>query len=211
MLPAPASIAAVPSTKSSPSCNPAVPPPPVTGAAVGTKLVDEVSGAVTVSVTVAMGATVGEEVTAGVPEADVKAPEGVVSPPEAGAVIVPEIVTDGEKVGTVDVEEDALQAETATGARRVRAPQLRAVSLARRAAPAVVVRAFIEPLLMRPADDDGVSRSRRRKPGYRKGKKRDRSGRRPLRRRQVPENAGGHRGKAGGRRGRAMACLPSEY
>jgi len=30
-------------------------------------------------------------------------------------------------------------------------------------------------------------------------------------RRQVPENADGHKGKAGGRPRRAMACLPSEY
>ena len=70
--------------------------------------------------------------------------EGVVAP-EAGAVIVPEMVTDGVKVGTVGVEEDPLQAETATGARRVRAPQHRAVSLARSAVPAIVVRTFMEP------------------------------------------------------------------
>src|SRR5271165_57912 len=160
-----------------------------------------------------MGVTVAEEVTPGVTEAVEVAvvPDAGVVPSEPGAVTVPEMLTDGVKVGTFGVEADPLQAETATGARRVRAPQLRAVSLARRAAPAVVVRTFMEPLLMRPADDDCVSRSRRQKPGYRKGKKRDRSGRRPLRRRQVPENAGGHKGKAGDRRGRAMACLPSEY
>jgi hypothetical protein len=105
---------------------------------------------VTVSVTVVTGVTVADEVTPGVPEVvvtveDAEAPEEGVLPPEAGAVRVPEIVTDGVKVGTVGVEEDPLQAETATGARRVKAPQLRAVSLARRAAPAVVVRTFMEP------------------------------------------------------------------
>lgn len=104
-------------------------------------MVDEVAGAVTVSVTVATGVAVEEAEL--VPEAVVWPEEGVVAP-DAGAVIVPEMVTDGVKVGTV-VEEDPLQAETATGARRVRAPQLRAVSLARRAAPAVVVRTFMEP------------------------------------------------------------------
>ena len=72
-------------------------------------------------------------------------PEEAVLPSEAGAVTVPEMVTDGEKVGTVGVEEDPLQAETATGASRVRAPQHRAVSLARSAVPAIVVRTFMGP------------------------------------------------------------------
>ena len=66
-------------------------------------------------------------------------------PPEAGAVIVPEMVTDGVKVGTVGDVVDPLQAETATGARRVRAPQHRAVSLTRSAVPAIVVRTFMGP------------------------------------------------------------------
>jgi hypothetical protein len=226
MLPTPASIAAAASPKSSPSCNPAVPPPPVGGAAVGISLVDEVAGAVTVSVTVTWGVAVeAGELTPGVPDAvvDVVAPEEALLPSEAGAVavrvIVPEMVTDGVKVGMFGVEEDPLQAVTATGARRVRAPQHRTVSLARSAVPAVVVRTFMKPLLMRPADDDCVSRSWRQKrfpvlaseTRYRKGKTRDRSGRRPLRRRQVPENADDHKGKACDRRGRAMACLPSEY
>src|ERR1700693_647730 len=218
MLPAPASIAAAASPKSSPSCNPAVPPPPVGGAAVGISLVDEVAGAVTVSVTVTSGVAVeAGELTPGVPDAgvDVVAPEEGLLPSEAGAVavrfIVPEMVTDGVKVGMAGVEEDPLQAVTATGARRVRAPQHRTVSLARSAVPAVVVRTFMKPLLMRPADDECVSRSWRQKPRYRKGKTRDRSGRRPLRRRQVPENADDHKRKACDRRGRAMACLPSEY
>lgn len=155
MLPAPASIAAAPSPKSSPSCNPAVPPPPVGGAATGTWLVDEVAGAVTVSVTVALGVAVREdELTPGVPEAvvlveDAVTPEEALLPLEAGAVAepvaVPEVATDGVKVGTVDVVEDPLQAETATGARRVRAPQHRTVSLARSAVPVIVVRTFMGP------------------------------------------------------------------
>jgi hypothetical protein len=193
----------------------------VTGAAVGTSLLDETAGAVTVSVTVAVGMAVEEDDgTPGVPEAvvsveDAVTPEEAELPPEAGAVpepvVVPEVLTDGVKVGIVGDVEDPLQAETATGARRVRAPQHRAVSRARSAVPPVVVRTFMAPLLMRPADDDCVSRPRHQKPGYRKGKRRDRPGRRPLRRRQVPENADGHKGMAPDRRKRAMACLPSEY
>src|SRR5271157_3245555 len=148
MLPAPTSIAAAPSPKSSPSCNPAVPPPPVTGAAVGISLVDEVAGAVTVLVTVGVGvgvfvAVAEPELTPGVPEEVVLPDEGVVLPPEAGTL--PEMLTDGVKVGIVGDEEDPLQAETATGARRVRAPQHRAVSLARSAVPAIVVRTFMGP------------------------------------------------------------------
>ena len=76
-------------------------------------------------------------------------PEDGVLPLEAGAVTervaVPEMVTDGVNVGTVGVEEDPLQAETATGARRVRAPQHRAVSLRRSAVPAIVVCTFMGP------------------------------------------------------------------
>src|SRR5580704_13311652 len=149
MLPAPASSAAAPSPKSSPSCNPAVPPPPVTGAAVGISLLDEVAGAVTVFVTVTAGWAAGEfELTPGVPE-PVVLPGEAVLPPEAGAVpdprTVPEMVTDGVNVGIVGDVEDPLQAEMATGARRVRAPKHRAVSLARSAGPANVVHTFMGP------------------------------------------------------------------
>jgi hypothetical protein len=126
----------------------------VTGAAVGTSLLDEVAGAVTVLVTVAVGVPVGElEATPGVPEAvvlvDVEAPDEAVLPPEADAVAVwvtvPEMVTDGVNVGIVGDVEDPLQAEMATGASRVRAPQHRAGSLARSAVPAIVVRTFMGP------------------------------------------------------------------
>ncbi|MGO8888874.1 MAG: hypothetical protein ACLQB1_04055 [Streptosporangiaceae bacterium] len=104
----------------------------------------------TVSVTVATGVAVEEEVTPGVPEAvvwveDAVVPEEGVLPSEAGAVSAPEMLTDGVKVGTVGVEVDPLQAETATGASRVRAPQHTAVSLARNAVPAIVVRTFMGP------------------------------------------------------------------
>ena len=142
MLPAPASIAAAPTAKSRPSCNPAVPPPPVAGAAFGVWLADEV--AVTVTVAVAVGGAGVLEVTPGVPGE-------VVPPSEAGAVAGPvpvdEVRTDVEIEGMVGVvgEEVELQAETATGASRIRAPQPRAVSLAPSAVLALVVRTFMGP------------------------------------------------------------------
>jgi hypothetical protein len=151
------------------SWNPAVPPPPVTGAALGTWL------AVTVSVTVAVavwgaGAVTVEvavEVTPGVATAELL-PDGVL-PEDAGTVPVPvgEVVTDGVKTVGVDVDEDEVQAETAAGANRIRAPQQRAVSLAPSGLPAIVPRTFMDPPsapLLRRADDDCVSRSRRQKP-----------------------------------------------
>src|SRR5271154_3947445 len=97
MLPTPASIRAAPSAKSRPSCNPAVPPPPVTGAAFGITVVVEVAGAVTVSVTVGVtslpvGAGV-LEVTPGVP-GELLVPEKGVLLSEEGAE--PALCTDGE-------------------------------------------------------------------------------------------------------------------
>jgi hypothetical protein len=141
MLPAPTSIAAAPTAKSRPSCNPAVPPPPVAGAAFGVWLVDEVAVTVTVAVAVGGGAVL--EVTPGVPDE-------VVPPSEAcavaGPVPVDEVLTDVEIEGIVGVgEEVELQAETATGASRIRAPQPRAVSLAPSAVLALVVRTFMRP------------------------------------------------------------------
>jgi len=102
-----------------------------------------VAGAVTVSVTVTVGVTVGEgEVTPGVGVwvEGVVAPEAGVLAPEAGAMLAV-----GVRLGTVGVEADPLQAETATGASRVRAPQDTTVSLARNAVPATVVRTFMGP------------------------------------------------------------------
>ena len=130
------------------SCHPAVPPPPVTGAALGNRLVDEVAGAVTVLVTVAVDVAFRGarelELTPGVPDATVLPDEGEL-PEEADAVTDPvgEVVTDGEK--TVGVEdEDEVHAETATGASRVRAAQQKAVSLAPRGVPAIVLRTFMD-------------------------------------------------------------------
>jgi len=133
--------------------NPAVPPPPVTGAAGGTLLAGE---AVTVFVTVAAGSAA-LELTPGVPDAELtwdeaELPEDAEPPGEAE---VPEeaelpddavdgLMTDGEKMGVL-LDEDEVHAETATGASSVRAPQHSAVSLAANGVPAVVPRTFMGP------------------------------------------------------------------
>jgi hypothetical protein len=121
----------------------------VTGAALGIGLVDEVAVAVVVTVAVAVAVAVagGElELTPGVPDAALLPEEGVL-PEEAGAVTdpVPEVVTDGEKTVGVVEDVDVVQAETATGASRIRVPQDRTVSLARTGVPAVVLRTFMAP------------------------------------------------------------------
>jgi hypothetical protein len=152
MLPAPATMAARPATRSSASWNPAVPPPPVTGAATGTGL------SVGVTVTTGVGVTVrvarGEmvavgvevEVMPGVPEVAVPLPaEGVLPelPAEADAVIdaVPEMLTDGVKTEGDGVgDDDEVHAVSATGASRVSAPQHKTVSFT----PSVVPRTFTD-------------------------------------------------------------------
>jgi hypothetical protein len=164
MLPAPASIAAAPSPRSSVSCNPAVPPPPVTGAALGIGLVDELARAVAVLVTVAVGVGVpdaGElELTPGVLDAllldavllldalllDVLRADRDEFPEEADAVTVPvgEVVTEGEKTVGVEVEPE-VHADTPAEASRVRAAQQTAVSLAPRGVSAIVLRTFMDP------------------------------------------------------------------
>jgi hypothetical protein len=134
--------------------NPAVPPPPVTGAPFGT-LPEGVE--VTVCVTVTSGRGLDEadaalEDTPGVVAGDVlpdeaDVPDEAEAPEEADAVSVPvdEVVTDGEKTVGVVVDEDDVHAETATGASSVRAPQHSAVSLAPNGVPAVAPRTFMDP------------------------------------------------------------------
>ena len=123
------------------SWKPAVPPPPVTGAAGGMLLGETVTVCVTVTsgvagdaVAVAVAVTPGVEVL----------PDGDVSP-EAVAVTVAVPDTDGEKTvgGVVEVEE--VQAERATGASRARAPQQRAVRVALSGVLAIVPRTFMDP------------------------------------------------------------------
>ena len=127
------------------SWKPAVPPPPVTGAAGGMVLGWTVTVCVTVTsgvagdavaVAVAVAVTPGVEV---LPDGDVSAEEAV-----AVTVAVP-VDTDGEKTvgGVVDVDE--VHAERATGASRARAPQHRAVSVALSGVPPIDPRTFMDP------------------------------------------------------------------
>ena len=125
--------------------NPAVPPPPVTGAPDGTVLVGVV---VIVCVTVTTGCAVDvSEATPGVPVGDVLPDEAdVPDEAEPDAEPVPdEVLTDGEKTVGVVVDEDEVHAETATGASSVRAPQHNTVSLAPNGVPVVAPRTFMDP------------------------------------------------------------------
>jgi hypothetical protein len=146
MLPAPARIAAAPRPNSGASWNPAVPPPPVAGAAVTDGLADwrgvadrTVEGLALALGVVALAVSLGR--LAGVVEA---APEG---DNDVG-------VADGKFCEGKDPE----QAETDTDARMVKVAQP-TVSLARGLVPVLVVRIFMG-LLMPPEDGGYVSRSR---------------------------------------------------
>jgi hypothetical protein len=82
-----------------------------------------------------------------VPVGDVLPDEGDV-PDEAEAdvpVPVGVLVTVGEMIVGVVVEEDEVHAETATGASSVRAPQHSAVSLAPNGVPVVAPHTFMDP------------------------------------------------------------------
>lgn len=175
MLPAPASTAAPPRAKRSVRWNPAVPPPPVAGAAVGSGLAD------------GLGATDGDADgdsdgdCDGDSDGDAEGlAEGLAlvlseapTVPLGKMVEVGDAVPAGENEDAPTEEVDPEQAETAAEASRVMVPQPMTVNIALSPVPAMVVRTFMEP----PA----------------------RSGRRP-----VPENADGHKGKAHGRHRNAM-------
>jgi hypothetical protein len=144
--------------RSSVSWKPAVPPPPVFAAPDG--IVVLAGATVTVSVTVVWGATAAVavavavdvdvdvelvELRPGVPPGSAEPPDAVEPPEEPAAPdAVPE-VTVGEKTVGVDVVVPEVHAETATGTRRVRAPQQRAVSLALSGVPTSVPRTFMDP------------------------------------------------------------------
>lgn len=135
MLPRPATIAAPPSTARPPSWNPAVPPPPVTGAPVGTGLGEK------------LGEGLGEGLGDGLSEG-----EGL-SLAEALAEVSPLAVSlaDTEPLAVGENDEtgglpDDVQAESATQASMaVRRPQPAAVSRTRCAVRAMAVHALIEP------------------------------------------------------------------
>jgi hypothetical protein len=149
MLPAPARIAATPSPKSRASWNPAVPPPPVDGAAAGNELA-------------AAGLAWAEGLAA------VRADEGLalargvltLAVPLGRALDVAEALLPGENVVGVAEGEDAEQAEIDAEASMAEMAQLAAINFARTPArPTRVVRIFVN-LLTRPAGGGSASRSR---------------------------------------------------
>jgi hypothetical protein len=138
MLPRPASIAAAPSPKSQVCWSPAVPPPPVGGAAVGNG----------VGLAVAAGAGVGVVAGVGVP---VAAGAGValwvgdaVELAVSLGVAVAEALDEGDDEGS-DAEGDDVQAEIAAEASMATMPQPTAVSLAPSAVRAAAMCIFMEP------------------------------------------------------------------
>jgi hypothetical protein len=147
MVPAPARIAAAPRTNSRPSCRPAVPPPPVTGASVGNEELGDGVG---------LGLGLGLGLGDGLVEADVDELAEVLAEVLAVALVlalvedvdVDETVALTEPpdgVNTDDGVEPDEQAETPAAPRRIKPPQPTAVSLPLRAGSAIAARTFIEP------------------------------------------------------------------
>src|ERR1022692_895082 len=136
MLPAPARIAATPSPKSRASWNPAVPPPPVGGAAVGNGLAAGLGVAEGLADGLADGLAEGLALALGVLTLAV---------PLGRIVGVAEALLAGENVVGVAEGEDAVQAETDAEASMAKVAQLAAVNLALSPAPTMVVRIFMGP------------------------------------------------------------------
>jgi Sortase domain len=134
----PASSAMPPSPNSTPSWTPAVPPPPVAGAAVTVAFGVTVTVAVGVTVTVdngfAVSVAVGVTVTVDVGVAVWVG--GVVSPPLAVDVIVLVAVGDSVVGNPEGVDDGDVQPETAARPTRAAMPQPTAVSRERGAVPA---------------------------------------------------------------------------
>jgi hypothetical protein len=134
-------MAAPPSTASPVSWNPAVPPPPVTGAAVGYGLY--------AGLYEGLGDGLGDGVGLSPGEGLSLAGELALALSEAPADVLPEVVALAVGENTVPDEEGVegpeVQAESATQASTVVRPQPMAVSLALCAVRAMAVRAFIEP------------------------------------------------------------------
>jgi hypothetical protein len=145
MLPRPATIAAPPTTASPASWNPAVPPPPVTGAAVGIGLNEGLGDGLAEGLGLGDAEGLGEELTLTL----VDALAGVVATPTPAGVTVTLTVTPsltvGDRIVTGTVEGPEVQAESATQASMAVRPQPTAVSRTRCDVPAMAVRALIEP------------------------------------------------------------------
>src|ERR1700730_6095734 len=148
MLPAPASIAAAPSPRSRASWNPAVPPPPVAGAAVGNGLAgrlgdaDRPGDAEGRGDADRLGEAAGREDVGGLALGFGVAIPGV---PLAAAVGVADALVEGEDGGSPAEDGDVVQAETAAAASMAAMPQPTAVNLALRPVPAMAVRTFMKP------------------------------------------------------------------
>jgi hypothetical protein len=142
MLPRPATIAAPPSTAIPASWNPAVPPPPVTGAAVGTGLNEGLGDGLAEGLGLGDADGLGEELTLTLVDglAEVVTPVAVTV-----TLTVTPSLTVGDRVVTGTVGGLDVQAESATQASMVVRPQPTTVSRTRCDVPAMAVRALIEP------------------------------------------------------------------
>ena len=139
MLPAPPSTAAPPRARSRPSWNPAEPPPPVAGAAVGNGLADGLGVTVGVGVGVGVADPLGDGLGLALAEW-LSVPLG-----EADAVGVGVLAGENEDEAAEGVP--AEQAEIATEAQQHLAMALKPVmvSIALSPAPAMVVRTLMDP------------------------------------------------------------------
>ena len=142
MLPRPATIAAPPSTAIPASWNPAVPPPPVTGAAVGIGLNEGLGDGLAEGLGLGDADGLGEELTLTLVDglAEVVTPVAVTV-----TLTVTPSLTVGDRIVTGTVEGLDVQAESATQASTVVRPQPTAVSQTRCGVHAMAVRALIEP------------------------------------------------------------------
>jgi hypothetical protein len=167
MLPAPASMAATPRPRSRGSWKPAVPPPPVGGAAVGNGLGVAVGVGLAVGLAVGLGVGlgVGVGVALGLALCDGLGDDDAELLGEALSELlgVAVALVPGDDVGSAP--DDALpeQAETAMEASMARMPQLTAVNLVRSPVLEVAARPFTEP-----PHASGRSRPRFRVPHPRK-------------------------------------------
>lgn len=146
MLPRPATIAAPPTTASPASWNPAVPPPPVTGAAVGTGLNEGLGDGLAEGLGLGDADGLGEELALTLVDALAEVVATLPAPvPVTVTLTVTPSLTVGDRVITGGVEGLEVQAESATQASNVVRPQPTAVSRTRCDVPAMPVRALIEP------------------------------------------------------------------
>jgi hypothetical protein len=136
MLPRPATIAAPPSTARPPSWNPAVPPPPVTGAPLGTGLGDGLGDGLGLGLGLVLA--LAEVLAEALSLAELLAVAVALSEPLA--------LGGNKEVEEEGVEGPDVQAESATQASMVvRRPQPAVVSRTRCAVRAMAVYALIEP------------------------------------------------------------------